>query len=117
MLLRVYFRIAAAWGLTTEQEMRLLGASKSLFYKWKSGQVSSGLSPSTLERLSYVSRIYAALQILLPIPERANAWVKAANTAPIFGGASALKRMEGGQVGDLMVVADYLDANRGGDFS
>lgn len=110
MLLRVYFRITAAWGLTTEQEMRLLDASKSLFNEWRDGTVPSGLSPATLERLSYVSRIYAALQILLPIPERANAWVKAANTAPIFGGASALKLMESGQVGDMRCVADYLEA-------
>lgn len=110
MLLRVYFRVTAAWGLTTEQEMRLLGASEPLFNEWRNGTVPSGLSPVTLERLSYVSRIYAALQILLPIPERANAWIKAANTAPIFGGTSALKLMESGQVGDLRGVADYLDA-------
>lgn len=36
--------------------------------------------------------------------------------APAFGGVPARKRMLGGQVGDLRVAADYLNAARGGDF-
>jgi Protein of unknown function (DUF2384) len=67
-----------------------------------------------LERLSYLFGIYAALQILLPVPERANAWIRKPNTAPFLGGQSALDRMLGGQVGDLFAVRQYLDAERGG---
>jgi hypothetical protein len=37
-----------------------------------------------------------------------------ANTAPLFAGKSALDRMLGGQVADLFVVRQYLDAQRGG---
>ena len=36
------------------------------------------------------------------------------NAAPLFGGRSALDRMLGGQVADLFVVRQYLDAQRGG---
>jgi Protein of unknown function (DUF2384) len=114
--LRVFFRIAQAWGLTPAQEQIVLGTSRTTLFNWKSGAVRAGLEPVALERLSYVFRIYGALEILLPIPERANVWVKAPNNAPLFGGASALDRMLAGQVGDLKVVADYLDAQRGGDF-
>ena len=114
--LRVFFRIAQAWGLTPAQEQIVLGTSRTTLFNWKSGAVRASLEPVALERLSYVFRIYAALEILLPIPERANVWVKAPNTASLFGGASALDRMLAGQVGDLKVVADYLDAQRGGDF-
>lgn len=114
--LRVFFRIAQAWGLTPAQEQILLGTSRTTLFNWKSGAMRAALDPVTLERLSYVFRIYGAMEILLPIPERASLWVKASNTAPIFGGASALDRMLAGQVGDLKVVADYLDAQRGGDF-
>ena len=114
--LRVFFRITQAWGLTPTQEQIVLGTSRTSLYNWKSGAVRAALEPVTLERLSYVFRIFAALEILLPIPERANLWVKAPNTAPLFGGVSALDRMLAGQVGDLKVVADYLDAQRGGDF-
>jgi len=40
--------------------------------------------------------------------------VREPNTAPLFGGRSALDRMMGGQVADLYVVRHYLDAQRGG---
>ena len=114
--LRVCFRITQAWGLTPTQEQIVLGTSRTSLYNWKSGAVRAALEPVALERLSYVFRIFAALEVLLPIPERANLWIKAPNTAPLFGGFSALDRMLAGQVGDLKVVADYLDAQRGGDF-
>ena len=47
-------------------------------------------------------------------PERADAWVRKPNDAPLFGGDSALARMLGGQVADLFQVRQYLDAVRGG---
>lgn len=111
--LRAFFRIAEAWGLTSAQEQIVLGTSKSTLFNWKAGKVLAPLEAVTLKRLSYVFRIYAALEILLPIPERANSWVHTPNTAPLFGGASALDRMLAGQVGDLKEVADYLDAQSG----
>ena len=72
------------------------------------------LDRHVLERLSYLFGIYAALQILLPVRERANEWLRKPNAAPLFGGASALSRLLGGQVADLYVVRQYLDAQRGG---
>jgi len=72
------------------------------------------LSQDTLERLSYIFGIYSALQVLLPKPEAADTWIKKPNTAPIFGGRSALERMLSGQVADLYIVRQYLDAQRGG---
>ena len=53
-------------------------------------------------------------QILLPVAERANEWIRKPNDAPLFAGRSALDRMLGGQVADLYVVRHYLDAQRGG---
>lgn len=115
--LSVFFRISAEWGLNSAQEQQILGVSRTTFFNWKRGDVKASLENWVLERLSYVLRIYGALQILLPIPERAASWIKAANAAPLFGGSSALDRMLGGQAGDLKVVADYLDCQRGGDFA
>jgi hypothetical protein len=116
-VLAVFFRIGAEWALQPAQEQALLGVGKTTLFAWKGGRVKAGLEPAVLERLSYLLRIYAALEILLPVPERAVAWLHRPNAAPLFGGGSALQRLLGGQVGDLMVVADYLDALRGGDFS
>ena len=86
---------------------------RSTFYKWKQGE-NVTLPHDVLERISYIFGIYAALQVLLPKPEAADAWIKKPNSAPLFGGKSALDRMLSGQVADLYVVRQYLDAQRGG---
>ena len=51
---------------------------------------------------------------LFPVGERADAWIRKPNAAPLFGGESALARMLGGRVADLFQVRQYLDAVRGG---
>ena len=92
----------------------LLGApGRSTFFKWKKDQDGT-LSRDTIERISYILGIYKALQILLSDEAAADAWVKRPNTAPLFGGRSALERMLSGQVADLFTVRQYLDAQRGG---
>jgi len=113
--LRTFFNIARDWGINTDEQMVLLGApGRSTFFKWKSAPESADLKRDTLERLSYILGIYKALQILLPAADAADAWVKKPNTAPLFGGKSALDRMLGGNVADLVAVRQYLDARRGG---
>jgi transcriptional regulator with XRE-family HTH domain len=111
--LRTFWRLAEAWKLTTAEQLALLGVARTTLYQWRQGKVGP-LEAHVLERLSYLFGIYAALQILLPVPERANEWIRKPNTAPFLGGSSALQRMLGGQVADLFVVRQYLDAERGG---
>ena len=106
--LRTFWRLAEAWKLTTTEQTTLLGVARTTLYQWKQGKVGP-LDRHVLERLSYLFGIYAALQILLPVPERANEWIRKPNTAPFLAGASALERMLGGQVADLFVVRQYLD--------
>jgi hypothetical protein len=111
--LRSFWRLAEAWGLTPTEQMTLLGVGRSALYQWKQGKVGP-LDRHVLERLSYLFGIHAALQLLLPDARRSAEWVRKPNTAPLFGGRSALDRMLGGQVADLYVVRQYLDAQRGG---
>jgi len=112
--LRTFFNIAKAWSLSVQETQRLLGVQRSPLYAWRSGDFPARLDAGTLERLSYIFGIYSALQVLFPVAERADAWIRKANTAPLFGGDSALARMLGGQVADLFEVRRYLDAVRGG---
>lgn len=113
--LRAFFNIARAWGLNTDEQTVLLGSpGRSTFFKWKAAPERAELKRDTLERLSYLLGIYKALQILLPDAGAADAWVKKPNAAPPFGGRTVLERMLGGNVGDLMLVRQYLDARRGG---
>ena len=111
--LRTFWRLAEAWQLSASEQATLLGVGRTTLYQWKQGKVG-GLDRHQLERLSYLFGIYAALQILFPLARRANEWLRKPNAAPLFGGRSALDRMLGGQVADLYVVRDYLDAQRGG---
>ena len=87
-------------------------ASRSTFFKWRRER-DPRLPRDTLERLSYLLGIYKSLQILLPDPRAADEWIRKPNSAPPFGGRSALERMLSGQVADLYVVRQYLDAERG----
>ncbi len=113
--LRAFFNIARDWGLSTDEQMVLLGSpGRSTFFKWKAAPEATELKRDTLERLSYILGIYKALQILLPDAAAADAWVRKPNAAPGFGGNSALARMLGGNVADLVAVRQYLDAQRGG---
>jgi hypothetical protein len=111
--LRTFFRVAELWKLTNDEQMTLLGVERSTFFKWKREREGL-LSRDTLERVSYILGIYKALQILLPNAQAADSWVRRPNTAPLFGGKSALDRMLSGKVSDLYVVRQYLDAQRGG---
>lgn len=115
--LRAYARIAEAWGLTVDEQITLLGEpARSTFFAWRKAPESARLPRDTLERLSCMLGIYKSLQILLP-DAAADAWVRLPNTAPIFGGRSALDRMLAGNVSDLHAVRHYLDAVRGGGWS
>lgn len=109
--LRTFFRIADAWSLKEAEQMKLLGLdNRSTFQSWKRGAVAA-IPKDALERISYVLGIYKGLKILLP--RTADEWVRKPNDAPLFAGRPAIERMISGNVADLYVVRQYIDAQRG----
>lgn len=111
--LRSFFRLAEVWKLRVVEQRKLLGdPPESTFYKWKREQDGSP-GRDVIERISYLLGIFKALQILFPDPAQADAWLRKPNQAALFGGQSALERMLSGNVADLFVVRQYLDAQRG----
>ena len=106
--LRTFFRIAKHWSLSVEEQMTLLGlTARSTFFKWKKDP-NTVLPKDTLERISYIVGVYKALQLLLPDETAADEWVKRPNTAPLFGGRSALDRMLSGRPHRMeAVLADH----------
>jgi hypothetical protein len=111
--LRSFFRLAEHWKLRIVDQRKLLGdPPESTFYKWKRQQ-DGALGRDVIERVSYLLGIWKALQILFPDPAQADAWLHKPNQALLFGGHSALERMLSGNVADLFVVRQYLDAQRG----
>jgi len=111
--LRAFFNLAERWKLRVADQRKLLGdPPESTFYKWKRER-DGALSRDTLERISYLLGVFKALAILFPQADRADAWLRKPNAAATFGGKSALERMLSGNVADLFVVRQYLDAQRG----
>ena len=111
--LRAFTRIAELWHLSIADQLALLGiTSRSTYHKWRK-EPQPKLPRDTLERLSYLLGIYKALQLLLPDTHAADEWIRRPNDAPLFSGRSALDRMLSGNVADLFIVRQYLDAQRG----
>lgn len=111
--LRAFFGIVKTWSLDETEQMAILGVdSHSTLHSWKAEPVAK-ITRDLLERISYVLEIFEAINTILPVPERADAWMRAPNKAPIFNGLSALDRMTSGNVSDLYVVCQYLAAQRG----
>lgn len=114
--LRAALALAEKLGLTRRELATLLGCSERTLYHWKkqleTGGLSAPLPRDTLERLSYLLGIWKALRILFPDDSRAIGWLRRPNTAPGFGGKSALARLLAGQVADLYFVRSHLDGWR-----
>jgi hypothetical protein len=111
---KLFLAISSEWGLTQEQRAIIAGVGRTTLHNWKhkvEAKEPIALPVDTLERLSYVSGIYKALQVLLPTREQWAEWIKKPNHD--FGGQSALDRMLNGRVVDLADVRRYLDAQRG----
>lgn len=114
-LLPPIFNIFSQWGLTGGQQMTLLGLSnEKTLYNWKSHPEKAKLTRDLLERASYILGIYKSLQILLPDQTLADHWLSMPNDNPIFNGTAPLDRVLAGQVIDLALVRNFLDAERGG---
>lgn len=108
--LRTFFKLVDRWSLSGDEQMKLLGLEEvSVLEAWKTGRICCA-TRDTVERISYILGIYKAINILLPHPQRADAWMRKPRQEPIFGERSPLSRMCAGNVGDLYVVRQFLDA-------
>jgi hypothetical protein len=114
-LLPAIFAIFGQWRLTGAQQMTLLGLSnEKTLYNWKSHPEKAKLTRDLLERTSYILGIYKSMQILFPDQALADQWLANPNDNPLFNGSAPVDRLLAGQVVDLAVVRNFLDAERGG---
>lgn len=112
--LRTFFNIVREWGLKDVEAQRLLAVPATTYKRWKRAPERAVLDQDKLERISYILGIYKALEILLPRADVSAGWIKRPNAGMPFGGGTPLERMLSGQVADLFVVRNWLDAQRGG---
>jgi Protein of unknown function (DUF2384) len=115
--LRTFFKITKAWELRSSEERRLLGSpAESTFYRWRNGEGTGGVTPDTMERLSHVFGIYAALHRIFLDGARADQWVRRPNTAPLFGEQAPTMKLSQGRVADLLDVRRFLEHVAEGGF-
>lgn len=106
--MRAFFKIAALWQLSEEEQLALLGVtSSSILGGWKGGGITH-VSAETISRLASIFGIFRAINIILQQPDRADAWMRRPNTGAPFAGRSAIERMKDGDISDLDAVRRYL---------
>jgi hypothetical protein len=105
---RIADGLTQAWDLTEAEEIALLGLADAAALIDLRPLPPEQASAETIERLSMLVDIYQALHTLLPEAAAANSWLKAANSAPMFDGSSALHVMMAGGVSKIREVRSYL---------
>jgi hypothetical protein len=106
--LRLCDLIAGKWKLTGDERWALFDCTPDEFGSWTAEP--SATPDELVERVSLLLAINKALATLLPSDSHAFSWVKKPNSAPIFGGLTALDIMIRDGVSGIRLVRDYLEA-------
>jgi uncharacterized protein (DUF2384 family) len=109
-LARTTVKLFIAWKLTDAQACTLLGGlSSRTWARWKEG--SPGRMDRDLRmRMAHLMGIHKGVRYLFKDVARGYEWIKTPNAA--FGGKSALDIMLQGELSDLAVMREWLDAER-----
>lgn len=120
-LVKAFFQIAEAWGLSPEETRALLGfPGRSRFYDLRKGVSGAvhGISEDEMDRLAYLTGIYYGLEILFS-EENSLLWLR--NPAQPqegysrpWGSEAPLAHMLHGKIEGLIDVYRYVNGLRGG---
>lgn len=116
--LKAFRHITSAWGLSTNDQVKLLGQpSRSTYYRWLRKQRSGErlvIPQDVLMRISGVLNIYRSLVELFPIEDEALTWLRGKHFAQDFGGRAPLAVLLEAEGNGIDTVARYLNAWRFG---
>lgn len=104
--LRVFRGISRAWRMDFRAEMRLLALPRPVWSRIARDS-SEALTSKALRRIVFLAQVFEAINMMFP-PERADAWMRAPNTAPMFGGRSAIELMIDSGPPAAIAVRQYL---------
>ena len=111
---RVFIRIADVWALSEEEQVALLGLEHAQGLRAIADAPSHEQAPKILERLAILLDIFQAINMLLPIVERADAWMRKPNWAPLFRGRSAIDLMLDEDLAGMRKLRRYLQSHISG---
>lgn len=110
---KAFLKIAGLWELRDEDARQLLGGiSNGAYYQLKK-EVSKTLDQDRLTRISLLTGIFKALNILYS-KRLADRWMQLPNTNPMFQGDRPLAYLIKGGMPAMLRVRQLLDARRGG---
>ncbi len=110
-LARTTVNLFRAWELSDSEACTLLGGlSARTWARWKEGQIGR-IDRDLRMRMAHLMGIHKGLRYLFKEPARGYQWIRKDNTA--FGGQSALAVMLRGEMADLSMMREWLDAERG----
>ncbi|KRW97463.1 MbcA/ParS/Xre antitoxin family protein [Paracoccus sp. MKU1] len=110
-LARTTVNLFRAWGLTDAEARTLLGGMAARTWaRWKDGEIGR-IDRDLRMRMAHLMGIHKGLRYLFKDPAWGYAWVRKPNAA--FGGSSALDIMLRGELSDLALMREWLDAERG----
>ena len=110
-LARTVVNLFAAWKLSDGEARTLLGdMAARTWARWKEGDIGR-IDRDLRMRMAHLMGIHKGLRYLFREPARGYAWIRKPNAA--FGGHSALDLMLRGEISDLALLREWLDAERG----
>ncbi|MDF1586048.1 MbcA/ParS/Xre antitoxin family protein [Marinimicrococcus flavescens] len=110
-LARATVNLFRAWGMSDAEARTLLGGMAARTWsRWKEGHVGR-IDRDLRMRMAHLMGIHKGLRYLFKDPARGYAWIRKPNAA--FGGNSALDIMLRGELADLSLMREWLDAERG----
>ena len=110
----LFFNIMEKWGVRDEDARELLGGvTNGPFYEMKKNPQGKVLDADRLYRISYLTGIFKALNILHS-EKLADRWMQLPNKNRMFNGDSPLAYMLKGGLPAMQNIRRLLDARRGG---
>lgn len=110
-LARSTITLLRLWGISDAEARTLLGGMAARTWaRWKDGDIGR-IDRDLRMRMAHLMGIHKGLRYLFRDPARGYAWVRKPNAG--FGGQSALEIMLRGELSDLALMREWLDAERG----
>ncbi|GHC15655.1 MULTISPECIES: MbcA/ParS/Xre antitoxin family protein [Gemmobacter] len=110
-LARATVNLFRAWALSDAEARVLLGGMAARTWaRWKEGEAGR-IDRDLRMRMAHLMGIHKGLRYLFRDPARGYAWLRKPNAA--FDGLSALDLMLRGELSDLALMREWLDAERG----
>ncbi|MEO1969490.1 MAG: hypothetical protein ABGW87_12360 [Sphingomonadaceae bacterium] len=108
LLFHLVDHVAAAWAVTSEEKLTLLALKAPRELEVLRDVPFSAVPPETLERGVLLLDMFLQLNAILPKIEHADSWIRRPNSAPLFGGDTALSTMLEGGLGMMRATRGYL---------